>query len=65
MDGVRVWVLEVSPKVESKFTYRGRVWVSEDDYGRAGRGRGLGGPPAAIASALLRVETFRVKPTAS
>jgi hypothetical protein len=32
MDGVRTWVLEVSPKVESKFTYRGRVWVSEDDY---------------------------------
>ncbi len=32
MDGVRAWVLEVSPKVESKFTYRGRVWVSEDDY---------------------------------
>src|SRR5260370_24785111 len=32
MDGVRAWVLEVSPKVESKFTYRGRVWVSKDDY---------------------------------
>jgi hypothetical protein len=32
MDGVRTWVLEVSPKVESKFTYRGRVWVSVDDY---------------------------------
>lgn len=32
VDGVRAWVLRVSPKVESKFTYRGRVWVSEDDY---------------------------------
>jgi hypothetical protein len=32
MDGVRAWVLDVSPKVESKFTYRGRVWVSVDDY---------------------------------
>lgn len=32
MDGVRAWVLRVSPKEESKFTYRGRVWVSEDDY---------------------------------
>jgi hypothetical protein len=32
IDGVRAWVLQVSPKVESKFTYRGRVWVSEDDY---------------------------------
>jgi hypothetical protein len=31
-DGVNAWVLQVSPKVESKFTYRGRVWVSEYDY---------------------------------
>src|ERR1700733_5200453 len=32
IDGVRAWVLKVSPKVNSKFTYRGRVWVSMDDY---------------------------------
>jgi hypothetical protein len=32
VDGVRAWVLKVSPKVNSKFTYRGRVWVSMDDY---------------------------------
>ena len=32
VDGVRTWVLQVSPKVESKFMYRGRVWVSMDDY---------------------------------
>ncbi|WP_263368261.1 LolA-like protein [Edaphobacter bradus] len=32
VDGVRAWVLQVSPKVASTFTYRGRVWVSEDDY---------------------------------
>lgn len=32
IDGVRAWVLKVSPKVDNKFTYRGRVWVSEDDY---------------------------------
>jgi hypothetical protein len=32
VDGVRTWVLLVSPKVENKFTYRGRVWVSVDDY---------------------------------
>jgi hypothetical protein len=32
VDGVRAWVLRVSPKVENKFTYRGRVWVSMDDY---------------------------------
>lgn len=32
VDGVQAWVLEVSPKSESKFTYRGRVWVSTEDY---------------------------------
>ena len=30
-DPVRAWVLRVTPKVDNKFTYRGRVWVSEDD----------------------------------
>jgi hypothetical protein len=30
--GVRAWVLKVNPKVDNKFTYRGQVWVSEDDY---------------------------------
>jgi hypothetical protein len=33
VDGVRAWVLGVSPKVDNPFTYRGRVWVSEEDYG--------------------------------
>jgi hypothetical protein len=32
LDGVSTWVLQVSPKVESRFTYRGRVWVSTEDY---------------------------------
>lgn len=32
VDGVQAWVLGVSPKSESKFTYRGRVWVSIEDY---------------------------------
>jgi hypothetical protein len=32
VEGVRAWVLKVSPKVDNKFTYRGRVWVSADDY---------------------------------
>jgi hypothetical protein len=32
LNGIRAWVLKVAPKVASKFTYRGRVWVSEDDY---------------------------------
>jgi hypothetical protein len=29
---VRAWVLQVTPKVDNKFTYHGKVWVSEDDY---------------------------------
>ncbi len=29
--GVRTWVLEVAPRVATKFTYRGRVWVSMED----------------------------------
>jgi hypothetical protein len=29
---VRAWVLRVTPKVNNKFTYRGKVWVSADDY---------------------------------
>lgn len=33
VDGVRAWVLRVSPKVDNRFTYRGKVWVSEEDYG--------------------------------
>jgi hypothetical protein len=33
MDGAKAWVLKVSPKVDNKFTYRGTVWVSADDYG--------------------------------
>jgi len=29
---MRAWVLRVTPRVDNKFTYRGRVWISEDDY---------------------------------
>jgi hypothetical protein len=29
---IRAWVLRVTPKVNNKFTYRGKVWISEDDY---------------------------------
>jgi hypothetical protein len=32
MEGIKSWVLHVSPKVENKLTYRGRIWVSEDDF---------------------------------
>jgi hypothetical protein len=30
--GVKAWVLQVAPKVDNKFTYRGKVWVSQDDF---------------------------------
>jgi len=32
IDGVKSWVLEVSPKVNSRFNYKGKVWVSKDDH---------------------------------
>jgi len=32
LNGVRAWVLKATPKVDNKFTYKGKVWVSEDDY---------------------------------
>jgi outer membrane lipoprotein-sorting protein len=28
----KAWVLEVTPKSPSKFTYKGKVWVNEEDY---------------------------------
>lgn len=32
LDGTETWVLHVVPKVDNKLTYRGRIWVSEDDF---------------------------------
>lgn len=32
LDGRRAWSLDVAPRVPSKFTYRGRIWVSREDY---------------------------------
>ncbi len=32
LDGVPAWVLEVTPIEENRFNYKGRVWVSKDDY---------------------------------
>jgi hypothetical protein len=31
VDGVKAWVLDVTPKVATKFNYRGKVWVSQAD----------------------------------
>ena len=33
VDGVRAWRLALTPRVATKFSVRGRVWVSEDDFG--------------------------------
>ncbi len=33
VDGVRAWRLTMTPRVPTKFAVRGRVWVSEDDFG--------------------------------
>ncbi len=32
LEGVDTWVLQVDPKVESKVAYRGKIWVSMDDF---------------------------------
>ncbi len=32
LEGIRAWVLHVEPKVASKVAYRGKVWISMDDY---------------------------------
>ncbi|QHN01970.1 outer membrane lipoprotein-sorting protein [Granulicella sp. WH15] len=31
-NGLKTWVLRVTPRVDNKFTYHGRVWISQDDY---------------------------------
>jgi hypothetical protein len=32
LDGVDAWVLDVTPKNDSRFNYKGKVWVSKTDY---------------------------------
>jgi len=32
VDGANTWVLEVSPRTDSRFTYKGKVWVSMADF---------------------------------
>lgn len=32
VDGTDAWVMEVTPKEASRYTYRGRIWVSKADY---------------------------------
>ena len=32
LDGTSAWVLDVAPKQENRFNYKGRVWISKTDY---------------------------------
>ena len=32
LDGGDAWILDVSPKQENKFNYKGKVWVNKADY---------------------------------
>jgi hypothetical protein len=32
VDGQAAWVIDVTPREENRFNYRGRVWVSKTDY---------------------------------
>jgi hypothetical protein len=32
LEGMNTWILKVEPKVSSKVAYRGKVWVSMDDF---------------------------------
>ena len=54
VDGVRAWVLHVSPRVDNKFLYRGRVWVSEDSYATVK----VGGEPAKNPSWWINRASF-------
>jgi hypothetical protein len=54
LEGVNTWVLRVEPKVESKVAYRGKVWVSMDDFATV---RVLG-EPAKNPSWLLDKASF-------
>ena len=54
LEGVNTWVLRVEPKVESKVAYRGRVWVSADDFATVR----VVGEPAKNPSWLLDKASF-------
>lgn len=32
VEGVKAWVLDVTPRTDTKFNYKGRVWVNQSDY---------------------------------
>jgi hypothetical protein len=54
LEGVSTWVLKVEPKAESKIAYRGKVWVSTDDFATVR----VMGEPAKSPSWLLDRASF-------
>jgi hypothetical protein len=52
--GGRAWVLEVSPRDDNKFSYKGRVWVNEADFAVMR----IVGAPAKNPSWLMGNSTF-------
>lgn len=52
--GERVWVLKVTPKAENKFSYKGKIWVTETDFAVAR----IVGAPAKNPSWLMGNSTF-------
>lgn len=54
IDGVDAWVLEVAPKQESRFNYKGSVWVSKADYAVMR----ILGSPAKNPNFLMGASTF-------
>jgi len=54
LNGVDAWVLEVRPREENRFNYKGRVWISKDDYGVMR----IVGSPAKTPTWLMGSSTF-------
>lgn len=54
LEGVNTWVLKVEPKVYSKVAYRGKVWVSMDDFATVR----MMGEPAKSPSWMLDCASF-------
>jgi len=54
LEGVNTWVLKVEPKVYSEVAYRGKVWVSMDDFAMVR----VMGEPAKSPSWMLDSATF-------
>jgi hypothetical protein len=54
LDGLPAWVLEAIPREENRFSYKGKVWVSKEDYAIMR----IVGSPAKNPSWLMGSSTF-------